>query len=400
MMNASDLQTLEEYAYWSHILYESLHLPILFFDEQLSLQVTAPENTIVSLNIQDLLSRFEILNEPTNVPVMHKVSANERLVTLVVRNPEQAAGVFVFGPCQDGLEMERVQQAHELSPIISRQELLNKVVLMTSLFTANKLSVLDVVDRESDPVTVTRATNDSIYEVELFKNRQDSSFHATYQSERMTLRCVKEGQTEALLQRLDMAERDGRIGVLSKQSSLRNEKNLHISTVTLATRYAIEGGLHPETAYTMSDHYIQAAEELRSTDDVQRCTREALCEFADRVNKANHLRYSAPIIKCQSYVFKQLYEDLSLKRVAQFVGLHPNYLSSLFKKEVGLSFTEYVLREKVTEAKKLLKYTDDPISEIYTWLNFHDQSHFTKVFKQYTGMTPKQFKSREAMTAL
>ncbi|WP_396129821.1 helix-turn-helix domain-containing protein [Exiguobacterium mexicanum] len=69
-------------------------------------------------------------------------------------------------------------------------------------------------------------------------------------------------------------------------------------------------------------------------------------------------------------------------------------------KEVSLSSTEYVLREKVTVAKKLLKYTDDPISEIYTWLIFRDQSQFLKVFKQYTGMTPKQFKSREAMTAL
>lgn len=400
MMNASNLQTLEDYTYWSHVLYETLRLPILFFDDALTLAMTSPEKMPVSSSIHDVLSRLDLMKGATNVPVLHMSSSNEQIVTLVVRNQDQPRGVFVFGPCLGSSTMEREQNASESLPVIPKQDLLHKVVLMTSIFTANRLSTLDVVEGESNPPLVLKSTRNQNYEVVLFKSRQDNSFHATYQSERMTLRCVKEGQTEALLQRLDMAERDGRIGVLSKQSSLRNEKNLHISTITLATRYAIEGGLQPETAYTMSDHYIQGAEELLTIEAVQRYTREALIDFTDQVNKSNHLRYSAPIIKCQSYVFKQLYEDLSLKRVAQFVGLHPNYLSSLFKKEVGLSFTEYVLREKVTEAKKLLKYTEYPISEIYTWLNFHDQSHFTKVFKQYTGMTPKQFKSREAMTAL
>lgn len=399
-MNASNLQTLEDYTYWSHVLFKSLRLPILFFDDALTLAMASPEKMPVSSSIHDVLSSLDLMKGQTNVPVLHMSSSNEQIVTLVVRNQDQPRGVFVFGPCLDSPTMEREQNASESLPVIPKQDLLHKVVLMTSIFTANRLSTLDVVEGESNPPLVLKSKRSQNYEVELFKSRQDSSFHATYQSERMTLRCVKEGQTEALLQRLDMAERDGRIGVLSKQSSLRNEKNLHISTITLATRYAIEGGLHPETAYTMSDHYIQGAEELHAIEAVQLYTREALIDFTDQVNKSNHLRYSAPIIKCQSYVFKQLYEDTSLKRVAQFVGLHPNYLSSLFKKEVGLSFTEYVLREKVTEAKKLLKYTDYPISEIYTWLNFHDQSHFTKVFKQYTSMTPKQFKSREAMPSL
>jgi len=67
----------------------------------------------------------------------------------------------------------------------------------------------------------------------------------------------------------------------------------------------------------------------------------------------------------------------------------------LFKKEVGMSITEYILNQKVEEAKRLLTQTDYQISDIYTWLNFHDQSHFTKVFKKYTGTTPKKFKSKK-----
>nr|WP_083442866.1 AraC family transcriptional regulator [Paenibacillus sp. IHB B 3415] len=82
------------------------------------------------------------------------------------------------------------------------------------------------------------------------------------------------------------------------------------------------------------------------------------------------------------------------KTIARTVGLSPKYLSALFKKEVGLTVSEYIQQMKSDEAKKLLAYSKTPISEICTLLSFNDQSYFTKVFKKVTGVTPKFYRER------
>ncbi|MCB2795335.1 AraC family transcriptional regulator, partial [Listeria monocytogenes] len=79
---------------------------------------------------------------------------------------------------------------------------------------------------------------------------------------------------------------------LSKRSRLRNEKNLAICLITLVTRAAIDGGLYPETAFTVSDLYIQHIEELQDAEEVGRVGQEALLDFAGRVRSQKSRRYS------------------------------------------------------------------------------------------------------------
>lgn len=65
---------------------------------------------------------------------------------------------------------------------------------------------------------------------------------------------------------------------------------------------------------------------------------------------------------------------------------------------MGISLSEYIQKERVEEAKKILTLTTYSLVDICTWLNFNDQSYFTKVFKKFTSMTPKQY--REEYTVL
>jgi AraC-like DNA-binding protein len=121
---------------------------------------------------------------------------------------------------------------------------------------------------------------------------------------------------------------------------------------------------------------------------------EALSDFADRVRKNRQTKYSKPINHCINYIFNHLYEHLTIGNLAELNNMHPNYLSSLFKKEVGVSLPEYVQRSKIDEAKSLLTFSDYSISKISSLLNYNDQSHFTKTFKKFTGITPKQYKNQ------
>ena len=57
-----------------------------------------------------------------------------------------------------------------------------------------------------------------------------------------------------------------------------------------------------------------------------------------------------------------------------------------------ISLTDYILREKTEEAKKLLRHTDKPILAVSEYLGFSSQSHFTRVFKKITGLTPGKYR--------
>lgn len=227
----------------------------------------------------------------------------------------------------------------------------------------------------------------------LIQNRQYMLYHHTPLHERYLLQYVKEGDREKLIDHLTKVP-DGQAGLLSK-NPLRNHKNLFICGATLVSRAAIEGGMNSELAFTISDSYIQSSEELSEIDAVMALYFKMVCDFTDRVHNIRNQNYSAIILKCCNYIFKHLYENITIPRLGKVAGVNPNYLSTLFKKEVGMSPSKYIQKERVKEAKKLLNLTNQSIMDICISLNFNDQSYFTKVFKEFTDMTPKQY--RDAM---
>lgn len=92
---------------------------------------------------------------------------------------------------------------------------------------------------------------------------------------------------------------------------------------------------------------------------------------------------------------KQHYDGpLTLKETASHVELNPSYFSTLFKQSCGSSFKEYLNTIRIEEGKKLLTTTDSSILDIAIAIGFEDQSYFTKVFKKYTGLTPKQYRGQ------
>lgn len=92
------------------------------------------------------------------------------------------------------------------------------------------------------------------------------------------------------------------------------------------------------------------------------------------------------------FVREHCYENLTLKMLAEHVGLTESYCSKYFKQCVGTSFLEYVTTRRVSHAQRLLKYTDSSITEIVEKSGFSSIQTFNRVFKQYIGMTPSQYR--------
>lgn len=94
------------------------------------------------------------------------------------------------------------------------------------------------------------------------------------------------------------------------------------------------------------------------------------------------------------YIRANLDEDLSRDLIADWIGLNPDYLTRLFKKETGQTIVDFISNERVERAKELLAKTDMPISMIASSVGYHNFSHFSQMFKKNTSMTPGVYRLR------
>jgi AraC-like DNA-binding protein len=99
------------------------------------------------------------------------------------------------------------------------------------------------------------------------------------------------------------------------------------------------------------------------------------------------------IWKTRKFIEEHSDEELSLRRVAKAVNIHPNYLSERFKQVIGMNFVEYVARTRFERACKLLRDGDLRISEIAFAAGFQSLSQFNRVFKKFSRKSPTQFRA-------
>lgn len=96
--------------------------------------------------------------------------------------------------------------------------------------------------------------------------------------------------------------------------------------------------------------------------------------------------------KVLAYIDAHLGEALSLKELAEVAGLGQCYFSSMFKKSLGIPPYRYILLRRIERAKQVLQQDDLSLSEIALHCGFADQSHFTRLFHKWVGMTPRAFR--------
>ncbi|MGM0837223.1 MAG: helix-turn-helix domain-containing protein [Bacillota bacterium] len=409
MMEVLMLRDLEDVEFICKILYETVQLPVFFISREGEVMKKFPMdfslNPIYAEN-KEIYQLLQLQEDAPEVPVLKSTRFLEQVITIKMGNGSQYSGNLVIGPSiysdlseevftglYNDLALDiphkELRAYYRKVPRISKVQQLHVAILAYFLIYHKKIDITEVL-QQLEVVKMENMMQEPV-DLHVSKSRQEIAFHASVMFEKKLFHAVQDGRKEDILKHLNSPV-VGKLGVLSKSSQLRSEKNLFISAITLATRAAMEGGLQPELAYTMSDMYIQSAEDLKNVSEVKTLLNSALCTFADRVHESNLNKYSKPIMACQTYIYKHLYEEITLSQLAELVCMHPNYLSSLFRKEVGISMSEYIQKEKVEEAIKLLTLSSYTLTEIYSWLNFHDQSHFTKIFKKFTGHTPKQYR--------
>ena len=117
-----------------------------------------------------------------------------------------------------------------------------------------------------------------------------------------------------------------------------------------------------------------------------------LNNFEVCLKKHSMKNYSSLVQKVITLVDFDITADLSLSRQAEILNVNASYLSTLFKKETGTTLTEYVAKKRVEQAAFLLTSTNLQIQTISQNCGIYDVNYFTKLFKKYTGKTPKEYR--------
>lgn len=226
-----------------------------------------------------------------------------------------------------------------------------------------------------------------------FKNREYMITHLPYEREMEFYQSVKMGNIKEV-KRLFKPFGGSDFGRLS-DNALVNLKYHLIITVAFITRYCIEGGMEPETAYNLSDIYILRADRCANEEEIHTIHREIVEDYTERMHSIiKNKLYPKPILVCFDIISDNLHSKIGLNDLAEAVGLSPPYLSKLFHKEVGVTVSQYITQKRIEAAENLLKFSDYSCIEISNYLCFNSESYFIQVFKTYTKLTPKEYREK------
>lgn len=225
-----------------------------------------------------------------------------------------------------------------------------------------------------------------------YLDRENNTRHHYFDEEMKQYRLMQAGDPGAVEESAAMMRRMQEQLRLSRDPLL-NVKYLFVANITIATRFAIEGGMDSETAYNSSDLYISGLERCRTPEEVLELHREMFGYFTRHMTSIKKDRvYSRPVIQCMDYIDLHLHMPVRLAELADYVKLNASYLSVLFKKETGSSVSEYILNRRLDTAKNMLLYSEYSASQISEILTFSSQSHFIRAFKKREGMTPREYR--------
>lgn len=247
-----------------------------------------------------------------------------------------------------------------------------------------KTDVEEYILGEKDDIRIERPEKDDFV--------SEPTVHNTMELEEQMLSYVEFGRTDEM-EKLFRSPVTGRPGKMAPEA-IRQQKNLIVCTATLITRAAIRGGLDYETAFALSDLYIQKSEMLSDYVSLSKLNAQMVMDFTRRVEKIRSGKQVGPLtIEVRNYILEHISETISTESLAGAVGLCRTYFCKQFREQSGITVNRFVQSVKTEEAKRLLTATKKTLADISFSLGYSSQSHFQKSFRKITGVTPLQFRN-------
>lgn len=279
-----------------------------------------------------------------------------------------------------------IEMMHSI-PIVASQTFFQYVLMLHFCSTGKKIEKSDIVFQESDH----EKESSSGRSVEKYS---DTNRVMTYRNEQEILNNIRSGNLNygASLERAHQLSSGVRI---KAASPLQQGIISAVSFTTLCVRAAIEGGLSPNIAYSVGDHYIQSLIDCERITDVRSINHAMYDDFVHRVYQHKHNdRYSKQIESLIQYIEFHLEDELKLDQLSKSLGYTTYYMSHKFKEETGITLKAYIKKLRIEKAKEFLTSTDYSIAKIAEMLHFCSASYFSSEFNKIENILPQEYRDK------
>ncbi len=211
-----------------------------------------------------------------------------------------------------------------------------------------------------------------------------------YAHEENLLRYISEGDKEKAFReslfftRLDFANRTN--------NRFLSTRSILFSTNTLFRKAAQNAGVHPIYLDGISQKFVKSISSCTTSEQLNAEYTQMIIEYCDLCQEHSTSQYSQTVKKIVNYISFNINNDITTSSIAEAVNYSPNYILRKFKEETGISLNEYIINKRINQATKLLDTTSMSIREICGHLGISDWNYFTKLFKKNIGMTPSEYK--------
>lgn len=188
---------------------------------------------------------------------------------------------------------------------------------------------------------------------------------------------------------------EGELQNFALNDSIRQIKDNLLIFTGLCARTAVKSGVPIYTAKTMENEWVKRIEAARGFPEARKLRESMYTAFLRQVQQRQiGTGLSRAVRECRNYIQMNYMKELTLEEIARHCGYAEYYLSRKFTKETGIKLSEYIHRVRIDAAKTMLLTTSKEIQEISEDLHFGNRSHFDRVFRQLTGISPARFREQ------
>lgn len=177
---------------------------------------------------------------------------------------------------------------------------------------------------------------------------------------------------------------------------LRNAQNYCI-VLNTQLRHAMEKtGIHPYQVDKLSNEVGMEIEQLKHLDQLSDFFTSVIHRYCRLVQEHNYPNLKPLTNLAVTYIKEHLADNLTVKDTAKALTVNANYLSSLFHRDMGMTFIDFVNKERTNQAASLLRHTNLQIQQIATTVGYNNTSYFSKQFVRFHGVSPSRYRQDPA----
>lgn len=221
----------------------------------------------------------------------------------------------------------------------------------------------------------------------------------TAENGRMALEIIKHKRPHVVLTDIVMPEMDGleftrHVRLLYPDVNVvlvSSYENFHYARRAIS--YGVKGYLLKPIEEEELTSVFNSLRHRLVSDGARGLDKQRDAHTVDTIAGAERFDDNEYILKAKQFVQDHYEDRITLEEVSKHLHITAGYFGSIFKRETGQNFIDYVISIKMDKAKNMLRYSDSKVKDISARLGYYDYTYFCKIFKKNEGCTPLEYRT-------